>query len=63
MAGRKFDRVGTTLIGVKRELRNEVPEIRGGLNGSLQHWLGVYWPEFQSPKFLADVDLGAGLPC
>ena len=23
----------------------------GGLNGSMQHLLGVYWPEFQSPKF------------
>jgi hypothetical protein len=23
-------------------MHNEVPEKRGGLNGSLQHWLGVY---------------------
>jgi len=28
----------------------------GGLNGSMQHLLGVYWPEFQSPKFFLDVD-------
>jgi hypothetical protein len=29
---------------------------KGGLNGSMQHLLGVYWPEFQSPKFFLDVD-------
>jgi hypothetical protein len=28
----------------------------GGLNRSMQHWLGVYWPEFQSPRSFAGVD-------
>ena len=28
----------------------------GGLNRSMQHWLAVYSPEFQSPRFFADVD-------
>ena len=31
----------------------------GGLNRSVQHWLGVYLRESQSPRFFADVDLGA----
>jgi type IV secretory pathway TraG/TraD family ATPase VirD4 len=30
--------------------------ITGGLNGSMQHLLGVYWPEFQSPRSFAGVD-------
>ena len=29
----------------------------GGLNGSLQHLLAVYLPEFEIPKFFLDVDL------
>ena len=29
---------------------------RGGLNRSMQHWLAVYSPEFQSPRFFAGVD-------
>jgi len=28
----------------------------GGLNRSLQHWLGVYSLEFQNPRFCAGVD-------
>ena len=39
-----------------RRLSDEVPQKSGGLNGSMQHLLGVYWPEFQSPKFFLDVD-------
>ena len=31
-------------------------EIPGGLNRSVQHWLAVYSPEFQSPRFFAGVD-------
>ena len=34
----------------------EVAENPGGLNRSMQHWLGVYSPAFQSPKFVAGVD-------
>jgi hypothetical protein len=34
----------------------EVLEKRGGLNRSVQHWLAVYSPEFQSPRFFAGVD-------
>jgi hypothetical protein len=37
-------------------------EKRGGLNWSMQHWLGVYSPGFQSPRSFAGVDLGAELP-
>jgi hypothetical protein len=33
-----------------------VPDKRGGLKGSMQHWPGVYSPEFQSPTFFWDVD-------
>ena len=33
-----------------------VHEIRGGLNWSMQHWLAVYSPGFQSPRSFAGVD-------
>jgi hypothetical protein len=36
-------------------------ENAGGLNGSMQHWLGVYSPESQNPKSFAGVDLSAAL--
>jgi hypothetical protein len=29
---------------------------RGGLKGSMQHWLAVYPPEFQIPMFFVAVD-------
>ena len=29
---------------------------RGGLKGSVQHWLAVYPPEFQIPMFFVAVD-------
>jgi hypothetical protein len=32
------------------------PLMSGGLNRSMQHWLAVYSPEFQSPRFFAGVD-------
>jgi hypothetical protein len=51
------------LRSLRLNLKFELPEKSGGLNGPMQHWLGVYSPEFQSPKFFADVDLGAALPC
>jgi len=35
---------------------NELAKKRGGLNRSMQHWLAVYSPAFQSPKLLAGVD-------
>jgi hypothetical protein len=34
----------------------EVADNAGGLNRSMQHWLAVYLPAFQSPKFVAGVD-------
>jgi hypothetical protein len=34
----------------------ELSENRGGLNRSMQHWLAVYSPGFQSPRFFAVVD-------
>src|ERR1700681_1053062 len=36
---------------------------KGGLNGSMQHLLAVYSPEFQIPKFFLDADLSAGRLC
>ena len=36
-----------------------MPDKRGGLNGSSQHWLAVYLRESQNPKSFADVDLTA----
>jgi hypothetical protein len=33
-----------------------VLEKRGWLNWSVQHYLEVYLPEFESPKFVAGVD-------
>ena len=35
----------------------------GGLNGSTQHFLGVYSQESENLKFLVGVDLGAALLC
>jgi hypothetical protein len=32
-----------------------VPEKSGGLNRSMQHWLAVYSPAFESPRSLAVV--------
>jgi hypothetical protein len=34
----------------------DVHEKLGGLNRSMQHWLAVYSPAFESPRSLADVD-------
>ncbi len=34
-----------------------VSEKTGGLNGSVQHLLAVYLPEFEIPKFFWDADL------
>src|ERR1039458_1686958 len=42
---------------------NELGGNPGGLNRSVQHWLAVYSPEFQSPRSFAGVDSGAELPC
>ena len=38
------------------------PEKSGGLNGSLQHWFAVYWPESQNTKSFVVVDLIAVPP-
>ena len=46
-----------TEISAAYKLSQEQPaEIPGGLNWSMQHWLAVYSPEFQSPRFFAGVD-------
>jgi hypothetical protein len=39
------------------------PDKRGGLNGSVQHLLAVYLPEFEIPKFFLDADLSAVRLC
>jgi hypothetical protein len=39
-----------------RNLETELAEKSGGLNRSMQRWLAVYSPAFQSPKFVAGVD-------
>jgi hypothetical protein len=41
--------------------RSKLAEKRGGLNGSMQHWLGVFSPESQNPKSFVGVDLSAAL--
>src|SRR5450631_3466561 len=38
------------------------PEKSGGLNGSVQHLLAVYLPEFENPKFFLDADSSAAPP-
>src|SRR6267142_2830903 len=40
-----------------------VPGKSGGLNGSTQHFLGVYSPESENLKFVVGVDLSAALLC
>ena len=55
--------VGVCAKGIKKEL-NTLDEAdfvrdvgnRGGLKGSMQHWLAVYPPEFQIPMFFVAVD-------
>jgi hypothetical protein len=39
------------------------PKTPGGLNRSMQHRLGVYSQEFESPRFFSGVDLSAVLLC
>jgi len=36
---------------------------RGGLNGSTQHWLDVYWQKFSKLKSYASIDSNRTLPC
>jgi hypothetical protein len=43
-------------ITVNSQAICELPEMSGGLNRSVQHWLAVYSPGFQSPRFFAVVD-------
>jgi hypothetical protein len=44
-------RYSRAIVAVGGMVVVELPEKSCGLNGSMQHLLGVYWPEFQSPKF------------
>jgi len=39
---------GNSVLG---NIRVELAEKTGGLNRSMQRWLGAYQREFQSPKF------------
>src|SRR5580692_3492258 len=41
------------------EHRIPVDDKTGGLKGSMQHWLGVYPPEFEIPTFFVVVDSDA----
>ncbi len=44
-------------LPVPRRLRFEpTPDKSGGLKGSTHHWLAVYPPEFETPKFFVGVD-------
>ena len=54
---------GVCAKGIKKELKtldvaDSVRDVdnRGGLKGSMQHWLAVYPPEFQIPMFFVAVD-------
>ena len=42
-------------FGNYNPLRSELAENPGGLNRSVQHWLAVYSPAFESPRSLAGV--------
>jgi len=44
------------------QVRKPSPDSWGDLNGSLQHWLGVYSPESQTPTFFVDAALSLALP-
>src|SRR6202522_3312925 len=50
---------------LKSRLRHaaQAPGKSGGLNGSTQHFLGVYSQESENLKFLVGVDLVAALLC
>ena len=39
-----------------------VTDNRGGLKGSMQHWLAVYLPEFEIPTFVVAVDSSGERP-
>ena len=51
------------LLGWWDSRPSQIPRTGGGLNGSLQHSLAVYWPESQPPKSFEDVDLTAARLC
>src|ERR1700677_590119 len=52
-----------TVGAAPRSRKCKPPDKRGGLNGSTQHFLGVYSQESENLKFLVGVDLGAALLC
>ena len=58
-----------SLLGIAPRIADDpeaisvVPQKSGELNRSMQHWLEVYSPGFQSPGSFGGVDLGAELPC
>jgi hypothetical protein len=58
-----FEAAAMTFNDAKVEFYNSLApivtiehDIQGGLNWSVQHYLEVYLPEFESPKFVAGVD-------
>ena len=42
--------------GLGRPSQKPQSDKRGGLKGSMQHWLAVYPPGFESPTFFVAVD-------
>ena len=44
------------ILGIWPSREKPVGENPGGLKGSMQHWLGVYPPEFEIPTFFVAVD-------
>ena len=65
MADRFYEALGRNALSMAFPIRatisivdpdSDVPAKSGGLNRSVQHYLEVYLPEFESPKFVAGVD-------
>ena len=56
-----YDKIVLGFLG--RKSIGPSPDKSGGLNGSVQHLLAVYLPEFEIPKFFLDADLKAARLC
>ena len=56
-------RTGLNRFPLCKDPRFPVDDNAGGLNGSVQHLLAVYVPEFEIPKFFWDADLKAARLC
>jgi hypothetical protein len=51
------------MLGSTANVRALDVRLRGGLNGSKQHYLEVYLEESHQPKAFASVDSNETLPC